>query len=153
MTNTEQGYQRLSAQAKGLLSGQKHRIANAANLAALLFQELQDISWVGFYFLEEDELVLGPFQGRPACTSIPWGQGVCGTAAATGITQCVEDVHTFEGHIACDSASNSEIVIPLFRQGQVIGVLDLDSVSHGRFKPVDQRGLEAIARIYLESIT
>ena len=149
---TEQFYQRLSAQAEGLLSGQQHRIANAANLCALLFLELENINWAGFYFLEGDELVLGPFQGKPACVRIPMGEGVCGIAAASGKTQRVENVHEFEGHIACDTASNSEIVIPLVQRQRVIGVLDVDSPARGRFSAADQYGLETVARVYLESI-
>jgi GAF domain-containing protein len=149
---TARFYQRLSVQAEGLLSGQKHRIANAANLSALLFLELADINWVGFYFVEDDRLILGPFQGNPACVSIPLGSGVCGSAAASGQTLRVDDVHAFDGHIVCDIASNSEIVIPLFDEGRVIGVLDVDSPLCGRFSEEDQKGLEGIARIYTDSV-
>jgi len=142
----------LLSQLRSLLSGQRDRIANAANLAALLFHELDDVNWVGFYFLQDDQLMVGPFQGRPACVSIPMGRGVCGTAAATQQVQRVHDVHEFDGHIACDVNSRSEIVIPLIRNGKVLGVLDLDSPLPGRFDEDDQALLSEIARIYLESI-
>jgi len=142
----------LLSQLRSLLSGQRDRIANAANLAALLFHELDDVNWVGFYFLQDDQLMVGPFQGRPACVSIPMGRGVCGTAAATQQVQRVHDVHEFDGHIACDVNSRSEIVIPLIRNGNVLGVLDVDSPSPGRFDEDDQALLSEIARIYLESI-
>jgi L-methionine (R)-S-oxide reductase len=139
----------LTAQARGLLSGCRDRIANAANLAALLFMELPDINWVGFYFLQGDQLVLGPFQGKPACVTIPLGRGVCGTAAATRSTQRVDDVHAFAGHIACDVDSRSEIVVPLIRDGELIGVLDIDSPLLGRFSGKDQELIEEIASVYL----
>jgi GAF domain-containing protein len=144
-------YRLLEAQARGLLSGQRHRIANAANLSALLYQELPDVNWVGFYFLEGDTLVLGPFQGKPACVSLPLGEGVCGTAAATGTIQRVADVHAFSGHIACDAASASELVIPLFSDGRCIGVLDLDSPLHDRFSEQDAEGMARLAQTWLES--
>ncbi len=142
----------LLSQLRSLLSGQRDRIANAANLAALLFHELDDVNWVGFYFLQNDQLMVGPFQGLPACVSIPMGRGVCGTAAATQRVQRVHDVHEFDGHVACDVNSRSEIVIPLIRNGKVLGVLDVDSPSPGRFDEDDQALLSEIARIYLESI-
>lgn len=145
-------YRLLAAQAQALLSGQRHRIANAANLSALIYQELTDVNWVGFYFVEGDHLMLGPFQGKPACVEIPLGRGVCGTAAAENRIQRVADVHEFEGHIACDTASESELVIPLVKNGLVIGVLDLDSPSRGRFGPADEEGIVALARAYTESI-
>lgn len=145
-------YDTLEAQALALMSGQRHRVANAANLSALLYQELPDVNWVGFYFLEGDTLLLGPFQGKPACVSIPVGQGVCGTAAASGDIQRVADVHAFEGHIACDTASASELVVPLVRDGQCLGVLDLDSPSLNRFTTSDAEGLARIARTWLESV-
>jgi GAF domain-containing protein len=144
-------YRLLEAQARGLLSGLRHRIANAANLSALLYQELPDVNWVGFYFLEGDTLVLGPFQGKPACVSLPLGEGVCGTAAATGTIQRVADVHAFSGHIACDAASASELVIPLFSDGRCIGVLDLDSPLHDRFSEQDAEGIARLAQAWLES--
>ncbi len=145
-------YDSLCRQARGLLSGQRHRVANAANLSALIFHEVPDLNWAGFYFLEHGQLVLGPFQGKPACVRIPLGQGVCGTAAASGEVQRVDDVHEFEGHIACDTASNAELVLPLRVSGEIIGVLDLDSPAMGRFDEADERGLLALARVYEESI-
>lgn len=145
-------YARLVEQARALLSGQHHRIANAANLSALIFHELPDLNWAGFYFLEGDTLVVGPFQGKPACVQIPLGKGVCGTAAASRQTQRVADVHAFDGHIACDAASESEIVVPLVQGDQVIGVLDIDSPRRDRFSARDQAGIEALARVYIESL-
>ncbi len=150
--NTSQSSTKLISQLRSLLSGQQDMIANAANLAALLFHELNNVNWVGFYFLKDGQLVVGPFQGRPACVTIPLGQGVCGTAAATQQIQRVHDVHEFDGHIACDVNSRSEIVIPLIRDGKVLGVLDLDSPSAGRFDENDQALLAEVAQIYLESI-
>lgn len=148
----ETDYELLAQQAQGLLSGQRHRIANAANLSALLYQELPDVNWAGFYFLEDETLVLGPFQGRPACVEIPLGRGVCGTAAAERRTIRVDDVHRFEGHIACDAASRSELVVPLVRDGRVLGVLDIDSPRHGRFSAADADGVERLARLFLDSV-
>ena len=145
-------YRELLQQAEGLMAGQRHRIANAANLSALIFNALPDINWVCFYFLEGDELIVGPFQGQPACVQIPLGKGVCGTAAATRSTQRVEDVHAFEGHIACDPNSRSEIVVPLIVNDQLIGVLDVDSPVAGRFSAEDQAGLEALAAAYVRSV-
>ncbi len=145
-------YADLLQKARSLLSGQTHAIANAANLSALIFQELPDLNWAGFYFLEDDTLVVGPFQGKPACVHIALGKGVCGTAAVTRQTQRVADVHAFEGHIACDPASNSEIVVPLIRQDQLMGVLDIDSPIRNRFSAQDQAGIEALARVYIESL-
>jgi len=142
----------LPAQALGLLSGHRDRIANAANLSALLFMTLPDVNWAGFYFLQGDQLLLGPFQGKPACVSIPLGKGVCGTAAVSRKTQRVADVHSFPGHIACDVDSCAEIVVPLIKNDQLIGVLDIDSPLPNRFDAGDQRMIEDIARIYLESI-
>ncbi len=142
----------LPAQARGLLSGHRDRIANAANLSALMYLSLADINWVGFYFLQEGQLVLGPFQGKPACVTIPLGKGVCGTAAASRQTQRVADVHAFDGHIACDADSRSEIVVPLVKDDQVLGVLDIDSPSPGRFSKQDQDLIEELAGIYLVSI-
>jgi L-methionine (R)-S-oxide reductase len=145
-------YQLLSAQAEALLSGQTHRVANAANLAALLYMELPDINWVGFYFLEQDRLMLGPFQGQPACVEIPVGRGVCGTAVACGEIQRVSNVHDFAGHISCDTDSESELVIPLTQNGIILGVLDVDSPSQDRFRKGDETGLAGIAEIYVRSI-
>jgi len=143
----------LAQQARGLLAGEHHRIANAANLAALIFNSMPDLNWAGFYFVEDGELVVGPFQGQPACVRIAPGKGVCGTAMVSGETQRVEDVNAFEGHIACDPNSRSEVVIPLVENGRVVGVLDIDSPSPGRFSEADARGFERLAEIYLESVT
>ena len=143
-------YGTLNAQLSALVGGVPHRTANLANAAALLYHTLDGLNWAGFYLLEGDTLVLGPFQGRPACIEIPVGRGVCGTAVAEGKTQLVPDVHQFPGHIACDSASNSEIVVPIRADGQIVGVLDLDSPYIGRFTKEDQAGLEAFVRV-LES--
>ena len=140
-------YDILNAQVQALTAGIPHTTANLANTAAAIWQAMEDINWAGFYLRQEDLLVLGPFQGKPACIEIPWGRGVCGTAAATGQTQLVADVHTFPGHIACDSASNSEIVVPIFKNGQVWGVLDIDSPTRCRFTQADKDGLEALVRI------
>ena len=142
----------LLKRAQSLMSAARDHIANAANLSAFLFHELEDVNWVGFYFLKGPELIVGPFQGKPACVSIPLGKGVCGTAAASRDIQLVPDVHAFAGHIACDVDSRSEIVIPLIRQGEVFGVLDLDSPSAGRFDESDRLLLTKIADIYLQSI-
>ena len=140
-------YPLLCRQAKALTDGIPYPIANLANLSALLYDALTDINWAGFYLVEKGKLVLGPFQGKTACIEIPAGKGVCGTALAENRTQLVYDVHQFPGHIACDSASNSEIVIPLRKNGVVVGVLDIDSPSVGRFDEADQAGLEALAAI------
>ena len=144
-----EGYPELLSQARALLGGERDFTANAANLASLLYHALPDLNWAGFYWLKGGELVLGPFQGKPACVRIALGRGVCGTAARDRATIVVPDVHAFPGHIACDSASNSEIVVPLVHAGRVIGVMDLDSPLHGRFGAEDQRGLEEVARIFL----
>jgi GAF domain-containing protein len=143
------GYELLAVQLEALLSGEKDFIANAAQCSAFLFHELPDLNWAGFYLCKDNELVLGPFQGKVACVRIPFGRGVCGTAAQTLETQRIEDVHAFAGHIACDSASNSELVIPLIKEGRLIGVLDLDSPELGRFKAEDQKGIERLAKIFL----
>ena len=140
-------YGELSRQLAALTAGVPHQTANLANAAALLWQTLPDINWAGFYLREGDILVLGPFQGKPACIEIPFGKGVCGTAAAKNETQLVPDVHAFPGHIACDSASNSEIVIPLCRKEAVWGVLDIDSPTKGRFTEHDRTGLEEFAKV------
>jgi GAF domain-containing protein len=141
-------YRQLIAQCEALLHGERHRIANAANLSALLFNSLPGLNWLGFYFLERGELVVGPFQGLPACVRIALGKGVCGTAALTRETQRVPDVHAFEGHIACDSASQSELVVPLVRNGELIGVLDIDSPLLDRFDAEDQAAFERIAEMF-----
>ncbi|MBU1283221.1 MAG: GAF domain-containing protein [Gammaproteobacteria bacterium] len=144
------GYPLLVAQLQALLAGERDFIANAAQFSAFLFQELRDLNWAGFYLARGEELVLGPFQGKVACVRIPFGRGVCGAAAATGQTQCVDDVHAFAGHIACDSASNSELVVPLFKDGRLFGVLDLDSPSLARFSAADQAGIEALVEVFVE---
>ena len=141
-------YEQLIVQCQALLHGERHRVANAANLSALLFNSLADINWLGFYFMEGGELVVGPFQGLPACVRIALGKGVCGTAAASRETQLVPDVHAFPGHIACDSASQSELVVPLVKDGEVIGVLDIDSPVLDRFDAVDQAAFERIAALF-----
>ena len=137
-------YSGLEKQLQALLAGERDFIANAANMAALLYHTLPDLNWVGFYRLVGDELVLGPFQGKPACVRIPLGKGVCGTAAARRETVLVPNVHEFHGHIACDSASNSEIVVPLLKSSRLLGVLDLDSPKLNRFNAADQMGLERL---------
>jgi L-methionine (R)-S-oxide reductase len=143
-------YSDLAQQLRSMLEGERDPIANAANTAALLFELMSDINWAGFYFLRNgNELIVGPFQGKPACVRIPVGRGVCGTAVELGRSILVEDVHTFPGHIACDAASRSELVVPLKRHGQILGVLDLDSPSPGRFDADDQAGIEEIAWIYV----
>ncbi|EPJ92549.1 GAF domain-containing protein [Pseudomonas psychrophila] len=143
------GYTLLQAQLESLLADERDFIANAAQFSAFLFHQLDDLNWAGFYLNRNEELVLGPFQGQIACVRIPFGRGVCGAAAASRETQRVEDVHAFAGHIACDSASNSELVVPLIKDGRLIGVLDLDSPSVGRFSEQDQQGIEALAAIFL----
>ena len=140
-------YTLLEAQAAALTEDVPHLFANLANASALLWQTLSDVNWAGFYLLEGETLVLGPFQGKPACTQIPLGRGVCGTAAAKNETQVVPDVNAFPGHIACDAASRSEIVVPLRTGGHVIGVLDVDSASPARFGEADRLGLERFARV------
>lgn len=140
-------YAELNRQLQALIGGVPHRVANLANAAALLYQTLPDINWAGFYLMEGQRLVLGPFQGKTACIEIPLGRGVCGTAAEWNETQLVADVHAFPGHIACDCASRSEIVVPLRAGGEVVGVLDVDSPLPGRFTERDRAGLEDFARI------
>lgn len=140
-------YQLLAAQAEALICDETDFIANLANISALLFNEMADLNWAGFYLIKHNQLVLGPFQGKPACVRIDIGKGVCGTAVATGETQVVPDVHQFEGHIACDSASNSEIVLPLRHRGEIIGVLDIDSPSYSRFDEQDAHGLTLLVDV------
>lgn len=142
-------YARLRAELAALLAGEPDLIANAANTCALIFDALPDINWVGFYFLKDGELVVGPFQGKPACVRIALGSGVCGTAAARRRTLLVPDVHEFPGHIACDTASRSEIVVPLITAGSLLGVLDIDSPRPGRFDEADAKGLEALAALFV----
>ncbi|PSW40438.1 Free methionine-(R)-sulfoxide reductase [Photobacterium phosphoreum] len=141
MENTPAFYNRLTQQALALIEGETDLIANLSNISALLNMELEQINWVGFYLLKQDQLVLGPFQGNPACVRIPVGRGVCGTAISENQVQRIADVHSFPGHIACDAISNSEIVIPLTVKGKLIGVLDIDSPNLSRFDQNDERGL------------
>ena len=145
-------YDDLLSDLRGLFDGETDMIANAANAAAAMWQYLPDINWAGFYVMKGDTLVLGPFAGKPACVRIPLGQGVCGTAAASRETIVVPDVHAFPGHIACDSASNSEIVVPLIHNGVVIGVLDIDSPNLDRFQPDDRIGCEAVASLFIKAL-
>ena len=145
-------YAQLAEQARALVHGEPDRIANAANLSALVYHALPDLNWVGFYFHDGKELVVGPFQGLPACVRIALDRGVCGAAASTRQTQRIADVEAFPGHIACDAASRSELVVPLVHDGKLVGVFDLDSPRLDRFDAHDQDGLEAIARIFVESL-
>ncbi len=145
-------YAELVTQARALLANEPDRIAKAANFSALVFHGVPDVNWAGFYFYDGAELVVGPFQGKPACVRIAIGKGVCGTAAATRQSQLVPDVHAFAGHIACDSASNSEIVVPLIENNVMIGVWDVDSPTTNRFDAEDLRGMEALAKVYLDSL-
>ena len=140
-------YRDLASAVQGLVSGEPDAIANMANAAAVIFETLPDVNWVGFYRNIDGELVLGPFQGRPACIRIKFGEGVCGVAAQTRQVQRVEDVHAFPGHIACDSASNSEIVVPLIRNGELLGVLDIDSPKHARFSKEDEAAVVKLGEI------
>lgn len=142
-------YDLLLQQAEALLHGERDRIANAANLASLIWHTLPGLNWAGFYLFDGSELVLGPFMGKPACVRIALGKGVCGTAASTRTTQVVEDVHAFPGHIACDAASNSEIVVPLVRNGALLGVLDLDSPLLKRFDAEDREALEQLTALWV----
>lgn len=145
-------YSLLCAQIRALTEGVPHRVANLANASALLYDALDRLNWAGFYLTEGDKLVLGPFQGKVACIEIPWGKGVCGTAAAQNETLVVPDVHQFPGHIACDGASNSEIVLPIRKNGAVVGVLDIDSPVLCRFTDADRAGLEAFVRALEELV-
>jgi GAF domain-containing protein len=147
-------YGELARSLRALLTGERDLVANAANMAALLYFSLPGLNWAGFYLVERGsgDLMVGPFQGRPACVRIPLGRGVCGTSAARRETVIVRDVHDFPGHIACDAASNSEIVVPVLRDGELLGVLDLDSPLHARFDEDDARGLEALVRIFVDSL-
>ncbi|MBN6150395.1 GAF domain-containing protein [Xanthomonas sp. AmX2] len=145
-------YAQLLAQARALVHGEPDRIANAANLAALVYHALPQLNWVGFYLYDGKELVVGPFQGLPACVRIPLDKGVCGAAASRRQTQRIADVDAFPGHIACDSASRSELVVPLLRGDELVGVFDLDSPVPARFDEDDQRGLEAIAQVFVDAL-
>jgi L-methionine (R)-S-oxide reductase len=145
-------YAALADDLRALVHGERDPIANAANLSSLVYHTLPDINWVGLYLVKAGELVLGPFQGKPACVRIALGKGVCGTAASRRESVVVPDVDAFPGHIACDSASRSELVVPLIKNGQLLGVLDLDSPSLSRFDDTDRQGCETLAAIYLDSI-
>ena len=151
-SDPDAAYAELARDLRALLAGERDLVANAANTAALIWEALPDLNWSGFYLYKSGELVLGPFQGKPACVRIAIGKGVCGTAAQRRETVLVEDVHAFPGHIACDSASNSEIVVPLLRGSELLGVLDLDSPKHARFGAADRKGLEALAEIFVASL-
>lgn len=142
--------EQMTEEIRALLDAKSWLITNLANTAAVIYGRMQDINWAGFYLMRQGELQLGPFQGKAACLRIPLGKGVCGTAAAQGQTQVVEDVHAFAGHIACDAASNSEIVVPIFSDGQVVAVLDIDSPLFGRFGPQEQQALEEAAHLLEE---
>ncbi|TCW56511.1 GAF domain-containing protein [Bacillus thuringiensis] len=148
----EEQYETVIKQLDALLTGEPNVVANLSNASALLNQFLDRVNWVGFYVTEGNQLVLGPFQGMPACVRIPFGRGVCGVAAETKTSQLVADVHQFPGHIACDSASNSEIVVPIVKEGTIIGVLDIDSPEKNRFDEVDQRYLEKFVETLLKHI-
>lgn len=145
-------YGLLCERLRALTQGVPHKIANLANASALLWQHLENINWAGFYLMENGALILGPFQGKPACIVIPVGKGVCGTAVQKDAVQLVADVHTFAGHIACDGASNSEIVIPIHVDGEMFGVLDIDSPEFGRFTEEDRAGLEGFVRILEQAL-
>lgn len=145
-------YAELVTQARALLAGETDRVANAANFAALAYQALPRINWAGFYFYDGTELVLGPFQGKPACVRITLDRGVCGAAASQRLTQVVPDVHAFAGHIACDAASRSEVVVPLILDDALVGVWDVDSPEPGRFDEEDRQGMEALCAVFLESL-
>ena len=145
-------YKILNAQVRALTEGVPHEVANLANASAAIWQNMEKINWAGFYLMEGGRLVLGPFQGKPACIEIPVGKGVCGTAVQERKTILVEDVHAFPGHIACDGASNSEIVVPIFKDGAVYGVLDIDSPCFARFTAEDQAGLEALVKVLEETL-
>lgn len=150
-TSKSELYDQLASQLSSLLAGERDLVANAANFAALVFHSLPDLNWAGFYFVKDGELVLGPFQGKPACMRIVFGRGVCGVAAAKCVTTIVPNVHEFPGHIACDLESNSEIVVPLMKDERFIGVLDLDSPKLSRFDEADAAGLETLLQILLAS--
>jgi len=150
--NKSKFYAQLTAQAQALIGNETDLIANMANISALLFDQLNEVNWVGFYRVIDNELVLGPFQGNIACIRIPMGKGVCGTAALTHTTQRIADVHQFKGHIACDAASNAEIVIPLVNKDKVIAVLDIDSTVFKRFDEEDQQGLEALVKLLEQTL-
>lgn len=149
LASQAQRHEELLSQAAALIDGERDATANAANLASLVFHTLPDLNWAGFYWMKDGELVLGPFQGKPACVRIAVGRGVCGTAVARRETIVVPDVHQFPGHIACDSASESELVVPVVKDGRVLGVLDLDSPRKGRFGAEEARTIEALVALYV----
>ena len=153
MSNKQKQYDLINAQVQALISGESDMIANMANIAAVLFNNLEQVNWAGFYLYKEEQLVLGPFQGQPACIRIPIGKGVCGTAASRQKTIVVKDVHEFVGHIACDAASNSEVVVPIVVKDKLIGVLDIDSPITARFDDDDRKGLEMLVSIFEASFT
>ena len=152
MKSKKEHYQQLAAPLSSLLAGERDLIANAANFSSFVYRAVRDLNWAGFYLLKGDELVLGPFQGKPACVRIKIGQGVCGTSAANRETVIVPDVNAFSGHISCDIASKSEMVVPLIKNSQLIGVLDLDSPLPSRFDEEDARGFETLVRIFISSV-
>nr|WP_297349153.1 GAF domain-containing protein [uncultured Glaciecola sp.] len=153
MSNKKEQYKLINAQVEALISDEPDMIANMANIAAVLFNTLEQINWAGFYLLKQEQLVLGPFQGMPACIRIPMGTGVCGTSASSLQTIVVKDVHSFAGHIACDAASNSEIVVPIIVNKKLVAVLDIDSPVTDRFDDHDRQGLEALVSIFQETLT
>ncbi|MFT2098959.1 GAF domain-containing protein [Marinomonas sp. 2405UD66-6] len=150
-SSPQEAYQELNAQLAALLSGERDFICNAAQFSAFVMQTVPDLNWSGFYFARDEELVLGPYMGKVACTRIPFGRGVCGEAAKTQETQRIEDVHAFDGHIACDAASASELVVPVISQGKLIGVFDMDSPKVGRFTDVDQAGIESFVATFISA--
>ncbi|WOD08888.1 GAF domain-containing protein [Marinomonas sp. GJ51-6] len=150
-SSLQETYQELNAQLAALLSGERDFICNAAQFSAFVMQTVPDLNWSGFYFARDEELVLGPYMGKVACTRIPFGRGVCGEAAKTQETQRIEDVHAFDGHIACDAASASELVVPVISQGKLIGVFDMDSPKVGRFTEVDQAGIESFVATFVSA--
>jgi GAF domain-containing protein len=152
MQSKPEAYRDLAVQLEALLGDERDPVANAANMSAFLFMSVPDLNWAGFYFLRDGELIVGPFQGKPACVRIAVGAGVCGTSVAERRSILVEDVHEFPGHIACDAGSRSELVVPLIKDGAVLGVLDLDSPNLARFDAEDQAGMEALAAIYVTSL-
>ena len=153
MSNKQKQYELINAQVQALISGESDMIANMANIAAVLFNNLEQVNWAGFYLYKQEQLVLGPFQGQPACIRIPMGKGVCGTSASRRETMVVIDVHEFAGHIACDAASNSEVVVPIVVNDQLIGVLDIDSPITARFDDDDRVGLETLVSTFEASLT
>ncbi len=153
MSNKQKQYDLINAQVQALIAGESDMIANMANIAAVLFNNLEQVNWAGFYLYKEEQLVLGPFQGQPACIRIPIGKGVCGTAASRQQTIVVKDVHEFVGHIACDAVSNSEVVVPIVVKDKLMGVLDIDSPITARFDDDDRKGLEMLVSIFEASLT